>query len=492
MMGRSMSDLQRELDQCQRLKTAIFEASSDGLAILDANGRFIDVNRAWERIMGMTRAEVLGRTDLEMYRAVGYEGPMMWKKIGPDFSPAAVLMKINGDTVLVAATTDRGPGGAIQHVIVTARNLTQLNDLRQQLEQHGIGDYRKIEEFHAAQLKSMVQAAGLGEMVVAGSAIRNSVMLAAQAARFDATVLLYGETGTGKGLFSKLIHRLSARAAKPFIEVNCGAIPETLVESELFGYLAGAFTGSLRSGKKGQIELASGGTLFLDEISELPLPSQVKLLKFLDDKVIFPLGGQSPRTVDVRVIAATNTDLRNLVRAGRFREDLFYRLEVIPISILPLRERRDEIRPLVEWFLGRFNQEFGEERTIAPQALSVMASYGYPGNVRELRNLIARLVVSAKGREIGVDDLPETIREAAATGLGIGVEPANRGNGELRSAAAMNLKASFADSERDLLARYAKTCRSAREIARLTGLHHTTVLRKLRKYRIRLAPDPAS
>jgi transcriptional regulator with PAS, ATPase and Fis domain len=417
---------------------------------------------------------------------------MMWKKIGPDFSPAAVLMKINGDTVLVAAKTNRGPGGAIQHVIVTARNLTQLNDLRQQLEQHGIGDYRKIEEFHAAQLKSMVQAAGLGEMVVAGCAIRSHVMLAAQAARFDATVLLYGETGTGKGLFSKLIHRLSARAAKPFIEVNCGAIPETLVESELFGYLAGAFTGSLRSGKKGQIELANGGTLFLDEISELPLPSQVKLLKFLDDKVIFPLGGQSPRTVDVRVIAATNTDLRNLVRAGRFREDLFYRLEVIPISILPLRERRDEIRPLVEWFLGRFNQEFGEERTITPQALSVMASYGYPGNVRELRNLIARLVVSAKGREIGVDDLPEAIREGAAAGVEIGGAPANRGNGELRSAAAMNLKASFADSERDLLARYAKTCRSAREIARLTGLHHTTVLRKLRKYRIRLAPDPAS
>ncbi len=251
--------------------------------------------------MGMSRAEVLGRTDLEMYRALGYEGPMMWKKIGPDFAPAAVLMKINGDTVLVAAKTDREPGGAIRHVIVTARNLTQLNDLKQQLEQHGIGDYRKIEEFHAAQLKSVVQAAGLGEMVVAGSAIRNTVMLTAQAARFDATVLLYGETGTGKGLFAKLIHRLSARAAKPFVEVNCGAIPEGLVESELFGYQAGAFTGSLRSGKKGQIELANGGTLFLDEISELPLPSQVKLLKFLDDKVIFPLGGQSPRTVDVRV-----------------------------------------------------------------------------------------------------------------------------------------------------------------------------------------------
>ena len=414
-----MNDLQRELDECKRLKTAIFEASSDGLAILDAKGRFIDVNRAWERIMGMSRAEVLGRTDSEMYRAVGYEGPMMWKKIGPDFSPAAVLMKINGDTVLVAAKTDRGPNGAIRHVIVTARNLTQLNDLKQQLEQHGIGDYHKVEEFHTAQLKSVVQAAGLGEMVVAGAAIRNAVMLASQAARFDATVLLYGETGTGKGLFAKLIHRLSARAAKPFIEVNCGALPEGLVESELFGYTAGAFTGSLRSGKKGQIELANGGTLFLDEISELPLPSQVKLLKFLDDKVIFPLGGQSPRTVDVRVVAATNSDLRMLVKQGRFREDLFYRLEVLPLSILPLRQRRDEIRPMVEWFLGRFNQEFGEERTISPQALSVMEAYAFPGNVRELRNLIARLVVSAKGREIGVDDLPNNIRTVAPAELRI-------------------------------------------------------------------------
>ncbi|HXR35263.1 MAG TPA: sigma 54-interacting transcriptional regulator, partial [Candidatus Binataceae bacterium] len=230
--------------------------------------------------------------------------------------------------------------------------------------------------------------------------------------------------------------------------------------------------------------------LFLDEVSELPLPSQVKLLKFLDDKVIFPLGGQSPRTIDVRVIAATNTDLKTRVRQGRFREDLFYRLEVIPISILPLRERRDEIRPLVEWFLGRFNQEFGEERTIAPHALAVMESYGFAGNVRELRNLIARLVVSAKGREIGLDDLPETIREAAAVPAVTAVGPVNGLDGEQGPAPGMNLKASFADSERDLLARYAKTCRSARAIARLTGLHHTTVLRKLRKYRIRLAAEP--
>lgn len=485
-----MNDLQRELDECKRLKTAIFEASSDGLAILDANGRFIEVNRAWERIMGMSRAQVLGRTDLEMYRAVGYEGPMMWKKIGPDFSPAAVLMKINGDTVLVTAKTDRGADGAIRHVIVNARNLTQLNDLKQQLEQHGIGDYGNVEEFQTAQLKSLVQAAGLGEMVVAGNAIRNTVMLASQAARFDATVLLYGETGTGKGMFAKLIHRLSARAAKPFIEVNCGAIPEGLVESELFGYQAGAFTGSLRSGKKGQIELANGGTLFLDEISELPLASQVKLLKFLDDKVIFPLGGQSPRTVDVRVIAATNTDLRKLVKEGRFREDLFYRLEVLPLSILPLRQRRDEIRPMAEWFLGRFNQEFGEERTISPQALAVMEAYAFPGNVRELRNLVARLVVSARGREIGVEDLPDNIRVAAPTEFRI--ERPNNDSHELPAHSATNLKEAFAGSERDILTRYAETCHSAREIARLTGLHHTTVLRKLRKYRIRLTPPEIS
>jgi transcriptional regulator with PAS, ATPase and Fis domain len=321
-------------------------------------------------------------------------------------------------------------------------------------------------------------------MVVAGAAIRNAVMLASQAARLDATVLLYGETGTGKGLFAKLIHRLSARAAKPFVEVNCGAIPEGLVESELFGYQAGAFTGSARQGKKGQIEMANGGTLFLDEISELPLASQVKLLKFLDDKVIFPLGGQSPRSIDVRVIAATNTDLRALVAQGRLREDLFYRLEVLPLSILPLRERRDEIRPLAQWFLGRFNQEFGEERSLSAEAAAAIESHDFPGNVRELRNLIARLVVSARGREITIDDLPEGICAGRCA------EPAdNRGNGggRTRNISAVSVKKSFADSERDILARYAETCHSAREIARLTGFHHTTVLRKLRKYRLRMA-----
>jgi transcriptional regulator with PAS, ATPase and Fis domain len=324
-------------------------------------------------------------------------------------------------------------------------------------------------------------------MVVAGAAIRATVMLASQAARLDATVLLYGETGTGKGLFAKLIHRLSARAAKPFVEVNCGAIPDGLVESELFGYQAGAFTGSARQGKKGQIEMANGGTLFLDEISELPLPSQVKLLKFLDDKVIFPLGGQSPRSVDVRVIAATNTDLRSQVGHGKFREDLFYRLEVLPLSILPLRERRDEIRPLAEWFLGRFNQEFGEERNLSAQAAAAIESYSFAGNVRELRNLIARLVVSAKGREIGLDDLPENLR-VAAPARPTGDIRRNGSGRERRDAAAISVKENIAATERDILARYAETCHSAREIARLTGFHHTTVLRKLRKYRIRLAP----
>jgi TyrR family helix-turn-helix protein len=281
---------------------------------------------------------------------------------------------------------------------------------------------------------------------------------------------------------------LSSRASKPFVEVNCGAIPENLVESELFGYEPGAFTGSNRSGKKGQIELAHGGTLFLDEISELSLSSQVKLLKFLDDKVVSPLGGAKSKQVDVRILAATNGDLHHLAKAGRFRNDLLYRLEVIPLLIPPLRERRDEIIPLAESFLAQFNREFGEQRTISAGVLGYLNSYDFPGNVRELKNLIARLVMTAKSREISLSDLPERIVYGEASD-----ERSNNGLG-----APVNLpmpphpgmfKERVEEMERQILQHYVGQCRSTHEIAKAIGIHHTSVMRKLKKYQIQLSPQ---
>ena len=471
--------LRRELEQCKGIQAAMFESSPDGLAILGTDGLVLDCNRAWERVMDLKRADFVGKTDHEMYRTTGYQGPYLRTDIASaDFS-RAILMNIKGDTVLMTAHPHRDLHGVVQHVILNARNLTHLNHLKKQIEHDGKGEYARIEDLKIGHVQSALRSAGLAEIVVANSAFRNVVLLAAQVAPLSASALLYGETGTGKGIIAKLIHRLSPRAVRPFVELNCGAIPDGLVESELFGYQPGAFTDSGRSGKKGQIELAEGGTLFLDEVSELPAASQVKLLKFLDDKVIFPLGGIAAKRVDVRILAATNSDLRALVGQGKFRQDLLYRLEVVPITIPPLRQRREEIRPLIECFLEQFNREFGEHRTISEEVFRALFVYDYPGNVRELRNLVARMVISAERSQIGVEDLPRGLRKGTFAVIEAqSIEP-----GETAPEPA-GLRESLEHTERRILERYARTCRSAHHIARQIGLHHTSVIRKLRKYNI--------
>jgi transcriptional regulator with PAS, ATPase and Fis domain len=448
-----LNDSLRVVADHRRLNEAIFEASSDGLAILDGQGRFVQVNRAWEHIVGR---------------------------------PRTMLIKSERDTLVVSVKLDLEENGAVRNAILCVRSLGRLNDLKERLSKYEIGDYGKIDEFHAAQLKALLRASGFNDVVLAGQAFRRVLSLVAEIADLDATVLISGETGTGKGLVARLIHRLSRRASHPFIELNCGAIPENLVESELFGYQRGAFTDALRTGKKGQLEAAHGSSLFLDEVSQLPLAAQVKLLKFLDDKIIFPLGGSAPRQVDVRIIAASNTDLRALCAAGKFRHDLYYRLEVIPLTIPPLRERRQEIGPLVEHFVGCFNLEFNQNRTLAPDVLSILESYHYPGNIRELRNLIARLVISARDQQITRDDLPENVR-AAASCAGRIAERVPLPSAQIGSAdGAISLRRHFQDSEREILEHYARTCRSAREIGRQVGMHHSSVVRKLRKYQIKL------
>ena len=225
----------------------------------------------------------------------------------------------------------------------------------------------------------------------------------------SATVLLRGESGVGKEVFARAIHFLSPRADKPFIAVNCGAIPENLLEAELFGYEKGAFTGAYSS-KKGKFELANGGTLFLDEVGELPLHLQVKLLRVLQEKEVERLGSSKPVKVDVRIVAATNRDLESMVREGKFREDLYYRLNVVPIFIPPLRERRDDIPVLVQHFLERFKKEYGKEVSISAEVMDAFMEYEWKGNVRELQNILERMVILDSDGKLTEEDLPPELR----------------------------------------------------------------------------------
>jgi two-component system, NtrC family, response regulator AtoC len=244
------------------------------------------------------------------------------------------------------------------------------------------------------------------EMIGRTPAIQKVYQVVEKVADSPTTVLLVGESGTGKELAARAVHELSSRRDRPFIAVNCGAIPENLFESELFGYEKGAFTGAATS-KPGKFELADGGTLFLDEVGELPRDMQVKLLRVLQERQIERVGGLRPISVDVRVVAATNVDLAAAAAAGRFREDLFYRLNVIPIRLPPLRERRDDIPLLVEHFLARYNERLGKQITQVPRAtLERLMTWPWPGNIRELENLVERSVLLSEGPELDVD-LPD-------------------------------------------------------------------------------------
>ncbi len=255
------------------------------------------------------------------------------------------------------------------------------------------------------------EAIALNDIIGVSNAITNLKKILLKVAVADSTILITGESGTGKSLIAKTIHKLSPRRDKPFATINCAAIPENLLESELFGYEKGAFTGAT-SRKRGKFELANGGTLFLDEIGDMPLSLQAKLLNVLQDKEISRLGSEQTIPIDVRIIAATNKNIERLVNLGHFREDLYYRLNVIPIHVPPLRERKEDIPLLIDYFLKKFNKIYKKRISIKKEAIRVMVNYRWGGNIRELENTIERLVIMNDG-DIGLNDLPLYIKEEA-------------------------------------------------------------------------------
>jgi DNA-binding NtrC family response regulator len=290
-------------------------------------------------------------------------------------------------------------------------------------------------------------------------------------------VLITGESGTGKELVARGLHDASNRSSRPFVAVNCGALPGELLESELFGHVRGAFTGAVRD-RAGRFELAASGTLFLDEVADLPLHLQVKLLRVLQERSFERVGESAPRTSDARIVAATNVDLRRAVQDGRFREDLYYRLRVVPIEIPPLRERREEIEPLATFLLARVGARQGRALRFSPDVLRLLLEHAWPGNVRELENVLEYAVAVCKGQTILPEDLPGEVGAAPATsGAGSrGHQPAStaRANGSQRA------EADAIDAAR--IRGALEACRWRRnEAARVLGLSRTTLWRRMRE-----------
>jgi two-component system response regulator HydG len=333
------------------------------------------------------------------------------KAVSPETE--VVLMTAHGTVEsAVAAMKD----GAYDFILKPLKRQAVVKSVRQAMEKSSlVAENRRLR----AELAGLAPA-GAGGLLGASAALRAVVETLRQAAPTSASVLLVGESGTGKELAARLVHDLSPRAAGPFVPINCAAIPETILESELFGYERGAFTGAAGR-KEGRFERADGGTLFLDEVGEMSPGVQVKLLRVLQDGVVDRLGGTAPVRVDVRVVAATNKDLAAEVRAGRFREDLFYRLDVVSVRLPPLRERREDVALLAAAFLRRFAEKNGRPATgFTPAAIAALEAAPWPGNVRELMHAVERAVILGRGDLVEAGDLPEAVRGAAAAGAPAG------------------------------------------------------------------------
>jgi len=291
-------------------------------------------------------------------------------------------------------------------------------------------------------------------------------------------VLISGESGVGKELIGEIIQRNSIRSKGSFVKLNCAAIPENLLESELFGYEPGAFTGARRDGKPGLFEVATEGTMLLDEIGDIPLHLQVKLLRALQQKEIFRVGGTRPISIDVRIIAITNRNLEEMVKGGEFREDLYYRLNVVPIHVPALRERREDIPLLVRHFLAKFNQRYNLKKSITPETIELMMTYSWPGNIRQLENLIERLIVTTSTEEIDIQHLPVYFMQSDPGGAGNSHQPISVNS-------IIPLKKAVESLERQLLEKTFSVTSSCYKAARLLEVDASTISRKATRYNIK-------
>ncbi len=441
----------------------VLDYVQDAIIIDDENGTTLWLNKAAEELYSIKKEDIIGQnvSDLE---SLGVFSPSV-AKLALEKKKSVSILHSNkeGKKLLTTGTPIMGKNRTIKNVISTSRDITELIQLK-----------NRIEDVQTAldELKSQKKVF-YGDIIANSPTMYNVIQLAKRLAQIDSTVLITGESGVGKGVIAKLLHETGKRKNYALVKVNCGAIPDNLLESELFGYESGAFTGSKKEGKKGLFEMAHNGTIFLDEISELPLHLQVKILQVIQDKEIQRVGGVDTITVNVRIIAATNKDLPSMVNEGKFREDLYYRLYVVPINIPPLRERQEDIIPMVRHFLQKYNNKFNDKKRIDPNAIAMLIKYHWPGNVRELENIIERLIITTKNTIILPDNLPTYI-----------FENTRNMRGEITLSPIMNLKKALEETEKQILKNATEKYKTTRQIAKALGVSQPTIVRKMQRYDI--------
>lgn len=441
---------------------AVLENSFDGVYITDGDANTIRVNRAYETITGLKREELLDKNmkDLVRGNVVSKSGSVLAIKSKKTVTLCQEFK--TGKRAIISSSPVFDKSGNVVMVITNVRDITEIYRLREEMEE---------KERHTSKLNAELEIikskmAQNEDIIAIDKNTLNVLHLANKVAGLDTPVILFGETGVGKEVFAEYIYINSDRKKERFIKVNCAAIPQNLIESELFGYEGGAFTGADKNGKMGLFELADKGTIFLDEIGELPLEMQSKILRVLQEKEIKRVGSPKSISIDVRVIAATNRNLKEMVRDKVFREDLYYRLVVFPITIPPLRERLDDIEQLVKHFTEKANKKYRFDKSFTQEAIELFKSYLWPGNIRELINVVERALIISSKDKIYSDELPMSEKKDV----------------KLVLKSSKNLKDIIEEIEYEYISAAYEEYKNVRDAAKSLGMDASTFVRKRKKY----------
>ena len=443
----------------------ILESLHDDLVIVNADGHIATVLPNFKHFYGIPADEILNNTVYELEEKKIFNPSIAARVIKSGQRETLLQKTAAGKYLICTAIPINDSKGNLTKIISFSRDVTEYEKLKLQ--------YAKLEsmiKYYSSEVNRLKEQKpdSSSILICESKEMKKTMNIINRMAQFDASILFTGESGTGKTIYAKALHDKSPRSKKAFVELNCGSIPENLFESELFGYEKGAFTGANDTGKSGWIEEADGGTLFLDEIADMPMTMQVKLLKTLDNKTITHVGGTSEIKVDFRLITATNKDIQQLIRDGKFREDLFFRINVMPIEIPPLRNRQADIFPLIKYFMKQNQEKYSVEKGISSAAIDTLIQYSWPGNVRELENLIERLFLSVEDYMINIDDLP------------IYAQPASDNNIILDPG--QTLPDYLARIERKVILDTYDKYHNTTKVAKALGISQSSVSVKLKKY----------
>ncbi|MFI8493716.1 sigma-54 interaction domain-containing protein [Peribacillus butanolivorans] len=458
-----------ETEKLNRALDAIIENSYDGIYITDQNGITLYTNSAIERITGIPKEYYIGKSVDQLIKRGILNTSVTHKVVKLRRTVSVVQDNFAGKETLITGSPVFNEEGEIEQVVTNIRDLSDLNELM-----HELTKVNELNNQYKQEIEKLRKITSQDGVVFVSDKMKMIYEIAERISDIDATVLILGETGVGKDVLARNIYNRSIRSKKgDFVKINCGAIPADLLESELFGYEGGAFTGANQKGKPGMFEVAESGILFLDEVGELPLQLQVKLLRALQEREIQRIGGTKPKKIDVRIIAATNRNLLEMVKVGEFREDLYYRLNVIPITIPPLRERREDILALTDLFLTKANEQYKFSKEIDSRLKEYFFQYDWPGNVRELNNIVERLVVLTNNQLLSLSDLPEEYQQV------------NQNHSNLKGT--LTLKEAVERAEKEILTKAAQTYQTTYEIAEALDSSQATIVRKLKKYQLKVS-----